>query len=65
MQPRPHFYAGKSASNVSWDVSGNYKLNPDVNLYARIATRLSCADSRRAGRGHRHPDDPYGDHDLL
>lgn len=27
-----------SASNLSWDVSGTYKLTPDVNLYGRIAT---------------------------
>ena len=26
------------ASNVSWDVSPTYQLQPDVNLYARIAT---------------------------
>lgn len=27
-----------SADNTSWDVSGSYKLTPDVNLYARVAT---------------------------
>jgi len=27
-----------SASNVSWDLSATYQLEPDVNLYARIAT---------------------------
>ncbi|HEX4272177.1 MAG TPA: TonB-dependent receptor [Rhizomicrobium sp.] len=27
-----------NGNNVSWDVSGDYKLNDDVNLYARIAT---------------------------
>jgi len=26
------------ASNVSWDLSGDYKLSDEVNLYARIAT---------------------------
>jgi iron complex outermembrane receptor protein len=30
--------ASLSDSNVSWDVSGTYSLNDDVNLYARIAT---------------------------
>jgi iron complex outermembrane receptor protein len=37
-KPTPPLSAGQSASNVSWDVSGNYKLQPDVSLYARIAT---------------------------
>jgi iron complex outermembrane recepter protein len=25
------------ASDISWDISGTYALNPDVNLYARVA----------------------------
>jgi iron complex outermembrane receptor protein len=28
----------ESKSKVNWDLAGTYKLNPDVNLYARIAT---------------------------
>jgi iron complex outermembrane receptor protein len=28
----------ESKSKVNWDLSGTYKLNPDVNLYARVAT---------------------------
>jgi iron complex outermembrane receptor protein len=28
----------ESKSKVSWDLSGTYKLNRDVNLYARVAT---------------------------
>jgi iron complex outermembrane recepter protein len=28
----------ESKSKVSWDASGTYKLNNDVNLYARVAT---------------------------
>jgi len=27
-----------SDSNVSWDLSANYRVNPDVNLYGRLAT---------------------------
>src|SRR5262249_48375103 len=30
--------ANPSASNVSWDLSGNYKVTPDINAYARVAT---------------------------
>jgi iron complex outermembrane recepter protein len=37
-EPTPPLSAGQSASNGSWDVSGNYKLQPDVSLYVRIAT---------------------------
>jgi len=36
--PTPPYSATRSAGNVSWDVSGTYKVLPDVNLYARIAT---------------------------
>src|SRR6202012_5533283 len=32
------FSARPSATNVSWDLSGNYKVTPDVNAYARVAT---------------------------
>jgi iron complex outermembrane recepter protein len=32
------FSARPSASNVSWDLSGNYKVTPDVSAYARVAT---------------------------
>ncbi|WP_038495669.1 TonB-dependent receptor [Janthinobacterium agaricidamnosum] len=28
----------ESKSKVNWDVSGTYKINPDVNVYGRIAT---------------------------
>jgi len=28
----------ESKSKVNWDLSGTYKLTPDVNLYARVAT---------------------------
>ncbi len=45
------FYAGKSASNVSGDVSGNYKLNPDLNLYARIATGFRAPTLGEPGAG--------------
>ena len=27
-----------SATNLSWDLSGTYQLDPDTNLYARVAT---------------------------
>ena len=36
--PTPPLSAGQSANNVSWDVSGTYKVQPDVSIYARIAT---------------------------
>jgi iron complex outermembrane receptor protein len=29
---------GESKSKVNWDLSGTYKLNKDVNFYARVAT---------------------------
>jgi iron complex outermembrane recepter protein len=32
------FSAKPEARNVSWDLSGNYKVTSDVNAYARIAT---------------------------
>jgi iron complex outermembrane receptor protein len=37
-EPTPPYSAGRTAHNVSWDISGTYKLQPDVSLYARIAT---------------------------
>jgi iron complex outermembrane recepter protein len=36
--PTAPYSAGESAHNVSWDVSGTYKVQPDVSLYARVAT---------------------------
>jgi iron complex outermembrane receptor protein len=36
--PTPPLDASQSARNVSWDVSGTYRVVPDVSLYARIAT---------------------------
>jgi iron complex outermembrane receptor protein len=31
-------FVDESKSKVNWDLSGTYKLNKDVNLYARVAT---------------------------
>ena len=31
-------YADPDDSQVTWDISGNYALNDEVNLYARVAT---------------------------
>jgi iron complex outermembrane receptor protein len=45
------FRATKNASNVSWDVSGTYKLDPDVNLYARIATGFRAPTLGEPGAG--------------
>ena len=45
------FYAGKSASNVSGDVSATYKLDPDVNVYARIATGFRAPTLGEPGAG--------------
>ncbi len=36
--PSPPDYASQGANNVSWDVSATYAVDPDVNLYARVAT---------------------------
>jgi len=36
--PTPPFNGSQSANNVSWDLSGTYKLDPDVSVYARVAT---------------------------
>jgi iron complex outermembrane recepter protein len=45
------FHVGKSASNVSWDVSATYKLDPDVSLYARIATGFRAPTLGEPGAG--------------
>lgn len=45
------YRATKNASNVSWDVSGNYKINPDVNLYARVATGFRAPTLGEPGAG--------------
>jgi iron complex outermembrane recepter protein len=37
-EPTPPLSASQKANNVSWDVSGTYKVQPDVSLYARVAT---------------------------
>jgi iron complex outermembrane receptor protein len=34
----PPFTRKATASNISWDVSATYELQPDLNLYTRIAT---------------------------
>jgi iron complex outermembrane receptor protein len=49
--PIAPFRATKSASNVSWDVSGTYKLDPDVNVYARIATGFRAPTLGEPGAG--------------
>ena len=36
--PSPPDHASQGARNVSWDVSATYAVEPDVNVYARIAT---------------------------
>jgi len=36
--PSPPNSASAVANNVSWDVSGLYKLTKDINAYARVAT---------------------------
>jgi iron complex outermembrane receptor protein len=43
--------AAKTAGNVSWDVSGNYKLSPDLSLYARIATGFRAPTLGEPGAG--------------
>jgi iron complex outermembrane receptor protein len=37
-EPSAPLAASRDANNVSWDLSAVYKLTPDANLYARIAT---------------------------
>jgi iron complex outermembrane recepter protein len=41
--------ASLSDSKMSWDLSGTYSLNDDVNLYARIATGFRGASVQPAG----------------
>jgi iron complex outermembrane receptor protein len=36
--PSPPNHASQGANNVSWDLSPTFEVNPNVNLYARIAT---------------------------
>jgi len=45
------YSVGKSAHNVSWDVSATYKLDPDVSLYARIATGFRAPTLGEPGAG--------------
>jgi iron complex outermembrane receptor protein len=47
----PPYYAGRSNSNLSWDVSANYKLNPDTTLYARVATGFRAPTLGEPGAG--------------
>jgi iron complex outermembrane receptor protein len=37
-EPTPPYSATQSANNVSWDLSGTYRIQPDLSVYARIAT---------------------------
>ena len=41
--------ANLSDDNVSWDLSGTYAINDDVNLYARVATGFRGASVQPAG----------------
>jgi iron complex outermembrane receptor protein len=41
--------ASLSDSKVSWDVSGTFSVNDDVNLYARVATGFRGASVQPAG----------------
>jgi iron complex outermembrane receptor protein len=41
--------ASLSDDNVSWDLSGTYSINDDVNVYARIATGFRGASVQPAG----------------
>lgn len=50
-QPTAPLSAGKSASNVSWDVSATYKVVPDVSIYARIATGFRAPSFGPPGAG--------------
>ena len=36
--PTAPLSASASAGNISWDLSGNYAINSEINTYARIAT---------------------------
>jgi iron complex outermembrane receptor protein len=41
--------ANLSDDNVSWDLSGTYSINDDVNVYARVATGFRGASVQPAG----------------
>jgi iron complex outermembrane receptor protein len=41
--------ASLSDDNVSWDLSGTYSINDDVNVYARVATGFRGASVQPAG----------------
>jgi iron complex outermembrane recepter protein len=41
--------ASSDDSNISWDVSGTYKLNKDINAFARVATGFRGAAIQPAG----------------
>ncbi len=41
--------ASLSDDNVSWDLSGTYSINDEVNLYARVATGFRGASVQPAG----------------
>jgi iron complex outermembrane recepter protein len=47
----PPYYAGRSNSNLSWDVSANYKLDSGMNLYARVATGFRAPTLGEPGAG--------------
>ncbi len=42
--------ASLSKSKVSWDLSGTYKLTPDLNAYARLANGFRAASVQGAGQ---------------
>ncbi len=39
-----------SKSKASWDLSGTYKLTPDLNVYARVANGFRAASVQSAGQ---------------
>ena len=41
--------ASPSDNNVSWDLSGTYALDKDINLYARVATGFRAPSMQGAG----------------
>jgi iron complex outermembrane receptor protein len=49
--PIDPLYAGRSASNVSWDVSATYKFTPDFSVYARVATGFRAPTLGEPGAG--------------
>jgi iron complex outermembrane receptor protein len=48
-EPDGDLSASPKDSKVSWDVSGTYALNKDVNLYARVATGFRGSSVQGAG----------------